>query len=167
MKIRCPICKGNGGVEPTFGSGCVALPIYTHANSSKICPGCGGTGMQEELCGSNQINYDFDPESTTCQYCSAYKNKQEIRKDEREKVLDKVNAKNQYNDYGPYLLAMILINLFGVIMTSLAASLDTGKLTFDVVKTTVTCAILSTGITIFAIVCWISNKNHINVETTS
>jgi len=36
----------------------------------------------------NQEKYEFDPESTTCQYCSAHKNEQHIRKDEQEKLLD-------------------------------------------------------------------------------
>jgi hypothetical protein len=65
-----------------------------------------------------------------------------------------------------YLLALILINLFGVIMTFLAGSFDTGKITFDGVMTFRNCVILSAGITIFTIVYWISNKNHTDVETT-
>ena len=50
MKVRCPICNGTGGVEPCFGTGMVLDPRgngYTAGGSSKPCPGCGGTGMQE------------------------------------------------------------------------------------------------------------------------
>ena len=47
MKVRCPICNGCGGVEPRFGTGSCDTPTYTHIISSKSCPGCGGTGMQE------------------------------------------------------------------------------------------------------------------------
>ena len=46
MKVRCPICNGTGGVEPQFGTGCVnQYPMS--CSSSKICPGCFGSGMQE------------------------------------------------------------------------------------------------------------------------
>lgn len=49
MKYRCPICNGTGAVEPAFGSGWAPLPgqSYTSAVSSKVCPGCDGSGMQE------------------------------------------------------------------------------------------------------------------------
>ena len=68
---------------------------------------------------------------------------------------------------GSYLLALLLINFFGVIMTTLAGSLDAGKLMFNGLTAFRNCAILSAGITIFAIACWWSNKNHREVETTS
>jgi hypothetical protein len=47
MNVRCPICQGTGGVEPRFGSGSVLMPTTSSAFTSKKCPGCGGTGMQE------------------------------------------------------------------------------------------------------------------------
>lgn len=46
MKVRCPVCNGCGGVEPSFGNG-GTVNGGTSAISAKICPGCGGTGMQE------------------------------------------------------------------------------------------------------------------------
>jgi len=51
MKIRCAVCGGSGGVEPTFGSGCVYSSGQSIASaiSVKQCPACGGTGMQEEV----------------------------------------------------------------------------------------------------------------------
>lgn len=42
-KIRCPVCGGCGGVEPSFG---VCGTSSTDA-SLKTCPACHGTGMQE------------------------------------------------------------------------------------------------------------------------
>jgi len=48
MRVRCPICRGTGGVEPNFGTGMVwGNNYYGSLSSCKICPGCGGTGMQE------------------------------------------------------------------------------------------------------------------------
>jgi len=49
MKIRCPVCGGSGGVEPSFASGGVygCGNSTTYNISSKRCPACGGTGMQE------------------------------------------------------------------------------------------------------------------------
>jgi len=57
MKVRCPICNGTGGVEPRFGSGSCDTPTYTSTASSKICPGCGGTGMQETYNDPGQQQY--------------------------------------------------------------------------------------------------------------
>ena len=52
MKVRCPVCEGSGGVEPTFHSGCAYCrpgQAITVGISVKQCPACGGTGMQEEV----------------------------------------------------------------------------------------------------------------------
>jgi hypothetical protein len=46
MKVRCPVCGGTGGVEPTFSFGCVG-PCGTSSISAKTCPACHGTGMQD------------------------------------------------------------------------------------------------------------------------
>ena len=50
MKIRCPVCGGSGGVEPSFGSGAVYGTGFNGVStaSSKPCPACGGSGIQEE-----------------------------------------------------------------------------------------------------------------------
>jgi hypothetical protein len=50
MKIRCPVCGGSGGVEPSFGTGQVyGVGIYpTSTISAKPCPACGGTGIQDD-----------------------------------------------------------------------------------------------------------------------
>jgi hypothetical protein len=50
MKIRCPVCGGSGGVEPSFGTGCVYYPGQgiTSTISAKPCPACGGTGIQDD-----------------------------------------------------------------------------------------------------------------------
>jgi len=43
MRVRCPICQGTGKVPYTFaGDG----PV--DSSGQKQCPGCNGTGMQEE-----------------------------------------------------------------------------------------------------------------------
>ena len=50
MKVRCPICNGTGGVEPSFGTGIVLDRNgsgYAGGSTCKQCPGCNGTGMQE------------------------------------------------------------------------------------------------------------------------
>jgi len=50
MKIRCPVCRGSGGVEPTFASGCVYTGRAEWCSafvSAKTCPACDGSGLQE------------------------------------------------------------------------------------------------------------------------
>ena len=54
MKVRCPVCNGLGGVEPSFGTGMVKGQWnYGSSSSSKPCPACGGTGIQE-----GDVNHD-------------------------------------------------------------------------------------------------------------
>jgi endogenous inhibitor of DNA gyrase (YacG/DUF329 family) len=49
MKVRCPVCGGGGGVEPPFGTGSVYSSTYpTSTVSSKPCPACGGSGIQDD-----------------------------------------------------------------------------------------------------------------------
>jgi hypothetical protein len=38
----------------------------------------------------NKRKNDYDPEFSTCRYCGAHKNEFEIRKDERERLLDEI-----------------------------------------------------------------------------
>ena len=50
MKIRCMVCGGGGGVEPSFGTGSVYVPGMNQGSTaaSKTCPACGGTGIQDD-----------------------------------------------------------------------------------------------------------------------
>lgn len=40
VKIKCPVCDGDGKVPSDFGGGCPG-------GAKKQCPACCGTGMQE------------------------------------------------------------------------------------------------------------------------
>jgi len=48
VKIICPVCKGKGRIPIDF-SGPMAYynPITGDSFPHKICPACGGTGIQE------------------------------------------------------------------------------------------------------------------------
>ena len=65
MKIRCRVCDGCGAVPASFGTGYLPDEMGDRLLKPKPCPGCQGTGMQDEPLPTILIECPFAPPPLT------------------------------------------------------------------------------------------------------